>query len=50
MIGLSGNVAVYLACGVTDMRRYAERRIMRGPRRGRELFSNSFSSMRCRTL
>ncbi len=29
MIGPPGNVRIYLACGVTDMRNYAERRIMR---------------------
>ena len=33
MIGRGTGVRVYLACGVTDMRNYVERMIMRSPRR-----------------
>ncbi len=32
MIGLSGDVRVWLATGHTDMRNYAERSVMRSPR------------------
>jgi hypothetical protein len=31
MIALASGLRVYLACGVTDMRNYAERTIMRSP-------------------
>ncbi len=33
MIPVPAGVRVWLATGVTDMRRYVERRIMRSPRR-----------------
>jgi len=36
MIAFPSGVRVWLAVGRTDMRRYAEPRIMRSPRRGRE--------------
>jgi hypothetical protein len=32
MIALPAGVRVYLACGVTDMRNYAESLVMRSPR------------------
>jgi hypothetical protein len=32
MISLASGLRVYLACGVTDMRNYAEHTIMRSPR------------------
>jgi len=37
MIAFPSGVRVWLAVGRTDMRRYAEPRIMRSPRRGRKL-------------
>jgi hypothetical protein len=33
MIALASGLRVYLACGITDMRNYAEGTIMRSPRR-----------------
>ena len=35
MIGPGTGVRVYLACGITDMRNYAGRMIMRSPQRQR---------------
>jgi hypothetical protein len=40
MIAFPSSVRVWLAVGRTDMRRYAEHRIMRSPRQRCELFSN----------
>ena len=38
MIVVSPGVRVYLACGITDMRNYAERRLMRSPSGGGMFF------------
>ena len=50
MIPVPTGVRVWIATGHTDMRRYAEHRIMLSPRQRCEPFSNIFSNMRYRTL